>query len=332
MACQIMKDGEEIRIRSLSGPPKTWLSLRGSVLTYRERFWSRESLVDIPVELVTVTGKKQFEGTRLIAALLALFFLPAIGGAIIGLWYLFAGAPSDTVLSICMGTGAIAGFFTFLFLLVRFFIRQKTITIHVAPEGVAITFWANGKQSAKIQEIIAEINRRKEMVQDTMAYPMRFAVGDTIHQPWKRTVVLTFLFIIPALITEIPWMLLAGLVPICMYIYSSLMGVKEPREFRQADRYFLKREWGQARDLVDGLIQTSPEYRPARLFMIELKLRLGDFDGAESTLADIQNDLDTETLQSIQQDIVLRRRIAARKTESIQPSAAAYGVNAAAEP
>lgn len=327
-----MKDGEEIRIRSLSEPPKTWLSLRGSILTYRERFWSRESLVDIPVELVTFTEKKQFEGTRLIAALLSLFFLPAIGGAIIGLWYLFAGTPSDTVLSICMGTGAIAGFFTFLFLLVRFFIRQRTITIHVAPEDMTITFWADNKRNVKLEEIIAEINQRKKMVQDTMAYPMRFAVGDTIHQPWKRTVVLTFLFIIPALITEIPWLLLAVLIPICMHIYSTLVGVKEPREFRQALRHFLKREWGEALDLVDGLIRRAPDYRPARLFMIELKLRLGEFDGAEATLAGIQNDLDIETLQTIQQDIVLRRRIAARKTESIQPSAAAYGVNAAAEP
>ena len=327
-----MKDGEEIRIRSLSGPPKTWLSLQGSILTYRERSWSRESLVEIPVELLTFTEKKQFEGTRLIAALLSLFFLPAIGGAIIGLWYLFAGAPSETVLSICMDTGAIAGFFTFIFLLVRFFIRQKTITIHVALEDMTITFWADGKRSAALQEIIAEINHRKEMVEETVPYPMRFAVGDTIHQPWKRTVVLTFLFIIPALITEIPWLLLAGLIPVCMHIYSSLMSVKEPREFRQAVRHFLKREWEQARDLLDGLILRSPDYRPVRLFMIELKMRLGDFDGAEATLAEIQNDLDAETLQSIQQDIVLRRRIAARKTENIQPSAATYGVNAAAEP
>jgi hypothetical protein len=323
-----MKDGEEIRIRSLSGPPKTWLSLHGSILTYRERFWSRESLVEIPVELVTFTEKKQFEGTRLIAALLSLFFLPAIGGAIIGLWHLFAGAPSDTVLSICMGTGAIAGFFTFLFLLVRFFIRQKTITIHVAPEDMTITFWADGKQSTELQEIIAEINRRKEMVEETMPYPMQFAVGDTIHQPWKRTVILTFLFIIPALITEIPWLLLAGLIPICMHIYSSLMGVKEPREFKQAVRHFLKREWEEARDLVDALIRRSPDYRPARLFMIELKMRLGDFDGAESSLVEIQSDLDTETLQSIQQDIVLRRRIETRKKESIQPSPSDYASSA----
>lgn len=313
-----MKHGKEIRIRSLSGPSRTWLSLHGSILNYRERFWSRELAIDIPVELVTFTEKRQFDGARLIAALLALFFLPAIGGAIIGLWHLFAGDPSDTILSICMGTGAIAGFFTFLFLLVRFFIRQKTITIHIAPDDMKLTFWTNGKQTAQLQDLITEINQRKELVEDTMAYPMRYAVGDTLQQPWKRTVVLTFLFIIPGLITEIPWLLLAGLIPIVMYIYSSLIGAKEPHEFRQAVRHFLRREWKQALGLIEALIRREPDYRPARLFMIELKMRLGDFDGAGATLAGIQSDLDTDTLQFVQQDILIRRRIADRKRESIQ--------------
>jgi hypothetical protein len=192
---------------------------------------------------------------------------------------------------------------------------------------MSITFWADGKRNVKLQEIIVEINHRKKMVQDTMAYPMRFAVGDTMANRWKRTAVLTFLFLIPALITEIPWLLMAGLIPICMHTYSSLIGMKEPREFRQAERHLLKREWGQARDLIDALIQKTPDYRPARLFLIELKMRLGDFDGAEATLSEIQNDLDAKTIQSIQHDIVLRRRITARKTESIQPSTATCGVN-----
>ncbi len=165
---------------------------------------------------------------------------------------------------------------------------------------------------------MAEITRRKALVVDTLAYPMRFAIGDTIHQPWKRTVILTFLFIAPALITEIPWLLLAGLIPISMHLYSRLMEIKEPREFRQAVRHFLKYEWSQARDLVYELIKSKPEYQPARLLLIELKMRLGDFDGAGALLAEIQSDLDAETLQSIQQDIVLRRRILERKKENFQ--------------
>ncbi len=98
----MMKDGDEIRVPLLSGP-KAWITLQGSILSYREKFWSCESTVDIPLELVSFTEKKQLKGSRLIAALLSLLFLPGIGGTIIALWYLFAGKPSDTVISIWYG-------------------------------------------------------------------------------------------------------------------------------------------------------------------------------------------------------------------------------------
>ena len=55
--------------------------------------------------------------------------------------------------------------------------------------------------------------------------------------------------------------------------------------------------------------------------MIELKMRMDDYDGAESALAEIQNDLDVDTLQSIQHDIVIRRRIALRKSDTFSPRA-----------
>jgi len=310
-----MKDGEEVKIELLSGAPRAWLSLHGTVLSYRERFWIRESTVDIPVELVTFTEKKRFKGSRLIAALLPLLYLPAIGGAIIGLWYLFAGSLSNTVMGGCMVVCFLAGFFTFMFLVVRFFIRQRAVTIHVAPDtdDMKIEFWADKSEGAELQELIAETIRRKELVEDTIAYPMRFALGDTTRYPWKQTVFETFLFIIPALITEIPWLLLAGLIPIGMRVYSFLMRINEPREFKQALRHFWKREWDQALNLANDLISGYPDYYPPRLLAIELKMRLEDFGGAEMALAEIQRDLDVDTVQSIQHDIVLRRRIAERK-------------------
>ncbi len=314
----MMKDGDEIRIALLTGANKAWLTLQNSILSYREKFWSRESIVDIPVELVTFTEQKRLKGSRLIAALLALLILPVIGGAAIGLWNLISGPPPDTVVAGCIVAGVVAGFLTFLVLLVRFFMRQKTITMHVGDDDMTRTFWADKKRDAEVLEIITEVARRKPMVEEKMPYPMQFAVGDTIHQPWKRAISLTFLFMIPAFITEIPWLLLAGLIPIGMQLCSSLMGAREPREFRHAVRHYLNREWTKARDKLDDLIRSAPDFRPARLFMIELKMRLGDFDGAGASLAEIQSDLDAETVQSIQGDIILMQRIAKRKKGNIQ--------------
>jgi len=268
----------------------------------------------------------------LITALLPLLFLPGIGGAIIGLWYLIAGSVSKTMISICMGTGAVAGFFVFLFLLARFFARQKTVTIHIAPDNMAIPFWMEKKQEPATQDIIDEVLFRKSAVTEAIAYPMHSAIGDTIEQPWKRTVILTFLFIIPALITEIRWLLLAGLIPIGMHIYSTLLGLKEPREFRQAIRLFFKHEWSQAQDVINQLIGRNPKYRPAKLLLIDLMMKLEDFDRAGAVLADIQSDLDAETVQSIQQDIIVRRRVSDRKKQRIQPSAYASVLPRVAQP
>ena len=316
-----MIDGKKIRVRLLKGAPKAWLCLQGTVLSYHGRFWGEESRIDVPLELVSITEKKQFRGSRLIVSLLSLLFLLGIGGAVIGLWHLITGNVPESVYSICMATCTIAGFFIFVVLLVRFFIRQKTISIYIGPEVAAISFWLDKNPAGEIRELLDEIQARKSTIDKTIFHPMSFGLRDTICQPWKRTVALTFLFSIPALVTEIPWLLFACAIPIGMHIYSMILMGKKPPEFRQAVRHLQRREWILAQDKIKKLIKSSPEYIPARLLLIELQMRLDDFDGAEITLADIQNDLDTETIESIQQTIILSRRIFKRKKLSIQQPA-----------
>jgi hypothetical protein len=310
-----MNARQEIKIPLLSGSVKAWLQLQGTILSYRERSWSRECTVDIPIELITVSEWSRFKGIRLIAALLSLIFLPGIGGAVIGLWKFFTGSVPAAAISVWMGTSVIAGLIAFLLLLAMFFIRQPTITIHISPRNTAICFWLEKRQEAVIRDMIDSILSRKSTIAETITFPMRFAVGDAIQQPWKRTVILTFLFLIPAFTTEIPWLLFAGIIPICLHIYSAIRETKEPQAFRQASRLIYKREWNQARDIVRQLIITNPAYRPARLRLIELLVRLDDFDGAQSALASIQSELDTEMIQQIQQDIIVRRRVSKRKKE-----------------
>ena len=144
---------------------------------------------------------------------------------------------------------------------------------------------------------------------------MKIAIGDEFYHPWKWTVVQTILFMFPGYVIRIPWLMLAGLIPIARYIYRYLMDASEPRQMRQAYKLYLKRDWEKARMLIDELIQINPDYMPARFFLFELKMRLGDFDGAEAFLTETHNELDTENLQSAQDAMVIRRRIAERKKE-----------------
>jgi hypothetical protein len=78
-------EGKEIKIRLVNGPSRGWLSLSGTILTYRGKAWGREEWVDIPLELVVTSKQKRFVGTRLILALLALLVGPALGAAVAGI-------------------------------------------------------------------------------------------------------------------------------------------------------------------------------------------------------------------------------------------------------
>ena len=312
---------DAIPIRLLSGPSKAWLGLEGSVLTYRDKVWSGETCIDIPVELASFFEKKRFKGDWLIAALLSPILLLGMGGTVFGLWHLFVTNPSETVMVGCMGTAGVLGLLAFLILLGRFCVRDTTLTLHVVPEGFAITFWANGTKGIALRQLVDESMRRKALVEETIAFPMKRAVGDRIVQPWKRTAGFVFLAILPAVFTEIPWLLVVVLVPVGLHLYSACAMARAPQAYRRAATCFSKRQWHAAGEHIATCLVQFPDDLPARLAMIELKMRMDDYDGAESALAEIQNDLDVDTLQSIQHDIVIRRRIALRKSATFSPRA-----------
>ncbi len=308
-----MIDGQQIRIRLLRGAPKAWLCLEGTILTYCEKSWGRETTVDIPLELVTIVEKRQLKASRLIAALFSLLCGPCMTAAMVGIWYLINRSVSETALSFCLAIGALCGFILFVALLIRFFIRQTTISILVGPGPLAISFWMESGQRQALKDLVEEITDRRTLVEDTIPYPMRFALGDTVVQPWKRTVILTFLCSIPALITEIRWLLFACAIPVGFYAYSSLQALLQPSLYRRAVRRFLNKQWDQAGAVVKELVSKAPDFLPARLLHIEILMRLDDFAGATAVLADIQSNLNAETLQAIQQDIIYRTRMSKRK-------------------
>lgn len=308
-----MNENDAVRIRLVSGAAKAWLCLEGTILSFREKAWSRETALEIPLELVTVSECRRLMGTRLIAALLALLFLPAIGGAILGLWYLVAGPAPERVVAMFMGTGGVFGLVAFLVLLARFFVRQTAITLTIAPDNVTIPFWLEAKRETALRGLLNDMSRRKAALTESMAHPMKQPVGDVMHQPWKRTVALAILCSIPACVLEIPWLLAAGAIPIVLHLMSLVAGMKEPPALRRAIRLYRQRAWGPARDAVESLLRERTDHRPARLLLIELLIKLAEFDRAESILAELQPDLEAETVQTIQQELIQRRRVFLRK-------------------
>jgi len=310
----------DIRIRQLIGPRKAWLSLVGTVLTYCDRTWSRETAIDIPVELISIKDKKRFMGTRLIGALCWLLF-SLMAGAIMGAIVYRPDTPCTATTEIIFFVLWMAvAIVPFVVLLIRFFFRQRTVSLVIAPHNSQITFWVLKKGRVVVDNLLSEIQTRRAYVDERISYPQSSCLGNVLERPWKRTVVLICLFALPALFVEEPWLFLLCIAPIAMHIWSVVTSVDQPRLFRKAVRACLRKQWNDAQAMISELLERSPSYMPAHLLLINICLRLCRFGEAESVLSRIQSDLNPEAVQEIQTDIIQRRRIYERKQMSIQPT------------
>jgi hypothetical protein len=311
-------EGEEIKIRLLKGPARAWLSLSGTILTYRGHSWGLKECVDIPLELLVTSKRKRFVGTRLILALLSLLVGPALGGAVIGIYSLSHAKVPGSLVSISMAIGGLTGVVLFLIMLVMFCIRESTITLNIAGGKMALEFWAGSqKKHTALNCLLREIENRAATIEETIPFPMRTAAGEIIHQPWKRTVLLTCLCAIPGLMIENAWLLLICLVPPAWHLCSALKFRRMPTAFRQAVKCSLKQEWGDAQRYVDSLIEEHPDFLPAHLMRINLLCREGRFNDSEMALSRVEKELDLETVHGIQEELILRRRIWGRKFATI---------------
>lgn len=310
-------DGKEIKIRLVNGPSRGWLSLSGTILTYRGKAWGREEWADIPLELIVTSKQKRFVGTRLILALLALLVGPALGAAVIGICsVIYVDAPKS-LFSISMATGSLMGVALFLIMLVMFFIREPTVTLSIVGSKTALEFWAGNRGGPALGCLLREIANRAGTIEETIPFPMRTAVGDAVQQPWKRTVLLTWLCAIPALMIENAWLFLLCLIPLSWHLCSALKLLKTPGPFRRAVKCYFKQKWGDAQTHLDFLIKEHPDFLPAHLMRIDLLCRQGRFNDSEMALSRVEKELDLETVHAIQEDLILRRRVWDRKQATI---------------
>jgi hypothetical protein len=216
-----------------------------------------------------------------------------------------------------MGVGLCAGLIGSLLLLVRFFVRQGTMTVHIAPSNDSFSFWMEKKNEAALRRLVNEATSRKSAVSRTMTHPARSITGEIVRRPMKWPAGLALLLILSAFMTENPLPLLAATIPVAIFLRSVLLGRKEPPLFRQARRHFHRREWQHARELVARLIRDEPEYTPARLLLFDLLLQLEDFDGAEDALSGLQGKLDDQTLERMRENVSIRARISERKKQAL---------------
>ena len=307
----------DIPIRLLTGPRKAWLSLEGTVLTYRDRTWGGYTNIDIPLELISVVEKKQFMGSRLIGALCWLLFslFAGAGAYAIGRRLGIRARPEDGMaLFVVWAAFAIIPFIVFL---IRFLLRQRTITLIIAPSAGSMTFWVLRRRKAIIDNLLQELRARQEYVHETMAYPHSYSVGDVVLHPLRRAIAWAFLAAFPGFILQLPWLLLLGAVPVCIYLWGVIRMASYPRLFRKAVAALMRGEWEDAEAMTRELLRDNPSDLRNQFLLVDIHLHRCRFEEAASLLATIQNELDPAIVQEMQSDIVWRRRMSERKQASI---------------
>ncbi len=309
-----MIDGREIRIRTIHEAHETWLCLEGTILSYQERHWTQCGIVSIPIELIHIVEGKRFNGRRLIAAFLSLLLGFAAAG--ISLWLLSLVSNSEIreqYWGVIFGSCVLCGLVCFVVFLIRFFIRQSTITLCIAPENNEIDFWVQRRNSADIYFLVQALQRRKTMVSELIEEPIIHPVLEVLVHPWKQTAWLVFLFSIPAMIFEIKWMFLFGLIPLFLHGCFFLSSRTQPLAFRKAIKLILKGDRHGAVEAASKTIGNYPDFLPARLLKIQLLTGLEKFEEAQAVLEDAGRLFDWETEEQIRDEIRTMSRISQRK-------------------
>jgi hypothetical protein len=291
-----------LQIHKTSQPNKSSLTLEGTVLIFEEKDKLVESEMQIPVELITIYEGKKLRGSRLIIGLL----FPAVSllvSIILGFFIFdFLGVSKDStffnVFLVCFFSVFLLSIIICGIYVVRFFIRAKTISFVISPDEYIIEFWKNKKDFQKIDVLLEQIQQRQVIVETPFEYPAANSIYTSKYSPIRRIILIIFLFAIPALITEIPYLFFLVLLPVIWFAYNGILYLKHPKEYRQAMSLYIQKNWNEAIKLLEGLKEKSPRYLPAYYLLIGIYLHIKQFDNALNVAASLPYEY-----QDLSQDI-----------------------------
>jgi hypothetical protein len=315
-----------IPIRKVDNVRHAYLGLEGTILLFDQRQAAVDSEFLIPVELVSVSAGLRFESRRLIAAVLCLFGPVLLGIAAILL--LFGSLSIRTSNSTAVGVLALvlfgmplAGLVAFLILFVRFFFRVKTVRLDIRPEGsgsdqpagMTIEFYKRRRQEAEIDNFIEQIRARQGLVGESLMAPVHRPAGfQKEHSIIPRLAALLYLASLPALVTGRLPLLLLPVAVLAWFAYRQVQFERQPREYRQALRHYLRGDYEETIDVLERLRRRLPEYLPTYFCLAEACVRGGRFEEAFQVASCLASDY-PDVARRMEADIWLFKRIDQRR-------------------
>ena len=309
-----------IRIRKTDNVRHAYLGLEGTILLFGQRQGATDSELQIPLELVAVSDGRRFKGARLIAASLSLM-VPLV--LCVALFMLFfrsasiakAGDSIQGVLAIMLLAMPVAGLIASSVLLVMFFFRVKTVRLSIEPSGTSIEFYKHRRQAAEIDRFVEEIRRRQSLVSESLAVAAKRPAGFIQeHSVIPKLAAFLWLAAMPAIITEKPPLLILPVGVLAWFAYRQIQYRRQPREYRQAIRSYLRGDLDDAIDALQSLRQRLADYVPTYFFLAEVFTRTGRFEEALDMASYLSGEY-PDLARQMQSDIWLFKRIHQRRQD-----------------
>jgi hypothetical protein len=308
-----------LTIHKVDNVRHAYLGLEGTILSFDQRQAAIDSELLIPVELVTISEGLRFKGRRLIAALLCLLLPTLLSGMI---WGLFSGLTSTAeiegtivsgILAVLSVGMLLAGFIAFFLLLVMFFFRVKTIRLKIEPGGTTIEFYRHRQQAAEIDDFLEQLRLRQGIVSKSPAALVHRPAGFMKEQSIiPRFAALLWLASLPALMTQRVPLLFLAVGVLVWFAYRQVQYGRQPREYRQAIRHYLRGDYDDAIDALEGLRSRIPGYLPTYFCLAEACVRGGRFEQALEVVSRLAGDY-PDVARHMETDIWLFKRIDQRR-------------------
>jgi hypothetical protein len=304
---------EPLKIEQMSIGTSATLSLQGTVLTYISHNWISETIIEIPVELISICERKQHKYKHLLLALLWMAVSALISYHLLALPQTHDLIATPAMQKSLLILSAIITTLPALLMLARFIIPRRAIHLIFADPDSAISFWSKKGEEKKENYLIGQIIDRQKYVQDRVAFPMNKSIRNTTDLPGRKLIRNIWLLSIPALLTGLYPLLLLPLIPLACYLWNILYLSEQPRLFRKALNAYLQKHWSEALGFSEELALAYQDYLPGKMLRIQLFLQLHRFEDAIRQLQAAEREVDADLAERIQQEIILRKRIFERQ-------------------
>ena len=125
-----------IQIDQINGPKFAFLALEGTILIYETKDWVKESISQVPIELVSITERRRLHGNMVVMPLLVFLFSLLVAMAILVNGITPQGSYTAMFLLVMFSIGlAIC-----LIVLRKYSLRSKTVMFMFAPTNDTIEF------------------------------------------------------------------------------------------------------------------------------------------------------------------------------------------------